>query len=110
MIVRRWEARATAEGADRYRAHFATVVVEQLKELDGFRGAQVLRAVDAGTDRVELIDLTYWESLDAITAFAGADVRMAIVDETARQYLLEFDSTVSHYSLEVDTVTGSAQT
>ena len=109
MIVRRWEARTTTEGADRYQAHFANVVLEKLKMLDGFRGAQILRAVDAGADQVKLIDLTYWESLDSISAFAGAEVRTAVVDETARQYLVDFDSRVSHYSVEVDTITGSAR-
>lgn len=108
MIVRRWEARATTEGADSYQAHFATVVLDKLKTLNGFHGAQILRAVDPGADQVKLIDLTYWESLDSISAFAGADVRTAVVDETARQYLVDFDSSVSHYSLEVDTITGSA--
>ncbi len=86
------------------------MVVDKLKALDGFRGAQLLRAVDSGTGHVELIDLTYWESLESITAFAGTDVRTAIVDETARQCLVDFDHTVSHYSLEVDTITDSAQT
>jgi heme-degrading monooxygenase HmoA len=109
MIVRRWEAWATAVGADRYEQHFATVVVEKLKTLDGFRGAQMLRAVDAADDRVQLMDLTYWESLESITAFTGDDVRTAIVDETAQQYLLNFDTTASHYSLEVDAVSGSVQ-
>jgi heme-degrading monooxygenase HmoA len=109
MIVRRWEARTTTEGADRYQAHFATVVLEKLKPLDGFRGAQILRAVDAGADHVKLIDLTYWESLDSISAFAGADLRTAVVDETARRYLVDFDRSVSHYSVELDTITGSAR-
>lgn len=109
LIVRRWEARTTTEGAERYQAHFATVVLEKLKTLDGFRGAQILRAVDPGADQVKLIDLTYWESLDSIGAFAGADLRTAVVDETAQRYLVDFDSSVSHYSLEVDTVTGSAR-
>jgi heme-degrading monooxygenase HmoA len=109
MIVRKWEARTTTEGADRYQAHFATVVLDKLKTLDGFHGAQILRAADADAENVKLIDLTYWESLDSISAFAGADVRTAVVDDTARQFLVDFDSSVSHNSLELDTITGSAR-
>jgi heme-degrading monooxygenase HmoA len=102
MIVRRWEARATPEGAEQYERHFATVGLEKLRTIDGFRGAQVLRSVGQDTDRPHVVDLTYWDSLDAITAFAGADVRTAIVDETAQQYLLDFDRVATHYALDVD--------
>jgi heme-degrading monooxygenase HmoA len=110
VIVRKWEALATADGADKYQEHFATVVVDKLKTLDGFLGAQVLRAVDADADddNVKLMDLTYWDSFDSITAFAGVDVRTAIVDEIARQYLVSFDDTVSHYRLAVDTISAPA--
>jgi heme-degrading monooxygenase HmoA len=101
MIVRRWEARATPDGADKYQAHFATVVVDKLKALDGFRGAQVFRSVESA-GRVHLMDLTYWESLESIVAFAGADVGTAVVDEHAQRLLLDFDTTAAHFTIEVD--------
>ena len=101
MIARIWTARATAEGADRYQQHFESVVLRKLEELDGFRGAIVLRDDDTG-GHVKLTDLTFWDSLEKIEAFAAPDINVAVVDEIARSFLVDFDTTVSHSSVAVD--------
>lgn len=103
MIIRSWGATATAEGADRYQAHFTEAVLPSLRRLNGFKGAYVLRQVATG-DRAVLKDLTFWDSLDAIQAFSGPDLSKAIVDPAARTFLLDYDATVSHYVIEVDTL------
>jgi heme-degrading monooxygenase HmoA len=104
MIARIWTARATDEGADLYERHFENVVLHKLGELDGFRGAVVLRADDEG-GRIKLTDLTFWDSLDAIEAFAAPDIGRAVVDDTAQSFLDDFDTTVTHATVAVDTRT-----
>ena len=105
MIVRRWSATATTEGADEYQRHFTQVVLPALRRIDGFRGAYVLRQFDAQHEqRAVITDLTFWESIDSIQAFSGHDVNNAVVDPTAQTYLLDFDAVVTHHTVVVDTL------
>jgi heme-degrading monooxygenase HmoA len=101
VIARRWTARATTDGADRYQAHFSDVVLPKLEALDGFRGALVLRD-DAAGDRVTLTDITFWDSHAAIGAFSGPDASVAIVDDTARSLLIDYDTTTTHATVAID--------
>jgi hypothetical protein len=45
---------------------------------------------------------TFWESTDAIRAFAGADITSAVVEPEARRVLLDVDPTASHRTVLVD--------
>lgn len=100
MIVRTWTARASPEGADRYQQHFANAVLPKLSKLAGFQGAIVLRQDDGA--EVKLTDLTFWDSLAAIEAFAGPSVTTAVVDEVAQGLLLEYDAFTTHSVVVVD--------
>jgi heme-degrading monooxygenase HmoA len=101
VIARRWTARATIDGADRYQAHFSAVVLPKLERLAGFRGALVLRE-ESGGDRVTLTDITFWESHAAIGAFSGPDPSVAVVDDTARSLLIDYDTTATHATVAID--------
>lgn len=102
MIARIWRATATADGADAYRQHFAQSVLPALQRLDGHRGAYLLRRNRDG--QVELQVMTLWESLDAVRRFAEPDVEAAVVEPEARAVLADFDRTVAHHSVVIDTV------
>jgi len=45
------------------------------------------------------ITLTFWEDLEAIEAFAGADIDTAKYYPEDRDYLLEFEPKVAHYEV-----------
>lgn len=92
----RGEARDAAN-ADAYGRHLSDTVLPQLKRLDGFRGAHLLRA-DL-RDRVELRVITLWDSRAAIEAFAGHDISVAIVEPEARAVLAAFDDFATHYDV-----------
>lgn len=104
-VARRWNATASPEGAARYSAHFADVVLPALQQLPGFRGACVLQH-GTQSGRVEIVDMTFWESREAITAFAGADISAAVVDQTAQGLLQEFDASVTHYEVTANSFLG----
>ena len=95
MIARRWTARAKgSEQANAYVAHFEGSVRPHLEATGGFLGASLERLHrDGGT---EIIVVTRWESMDAIRAFAGEDVDLAVVEPDARAVLSKFDSRVKH--------------
>jgi heme-degrading monooxygenase HmoA len=104
-VARRWNAIASPEGAAKYSAHFAYVVMLALQQIPGFRGALVLQH-ETPSGQVEIVDITFWESREAITAFAGADISEAVVDATAQGLLQEFDATVTHYEVTAESLLG----
>jgi heme-degrading monooxygenase HmoA len=99
MIARIWSARTSAAHLSAYRSHVETKVLPVLRSIAGYQGAKLLtRAVE---DDVEVIVVTWWTSLDAIRAFAGADVERAVVAEEVRPILKVWDDRVRHYEVAV---------
>jgi len=105
MIIREWRARAHLSRAQAYPQHFESRVRPELARIPGFLGAS-LRERRVG-ELVEFLVLTRWASLEAIRAFAGADIERAVVDPAAQAALASFDTHVHHY--EVLPNSGAAQ-
>ena len=94
MIARLWRGLAgTPAGADAYQQHVTRKVLPALRGIEGHRGARVLRRDQ------EFIVVTFWESMDAIRKFAGADPEQAVVEPEARAVLTEYDQRVRHYEV-----------
>ena len=102
MIVRSWSATATSAGAGDYSRYFAGTLLPQLRGLPGFAGAYLLSRDFDDAGSVELTACTFWESPEAIRAFAGDDITVAIVEPEAQAMLLDFDRTAAHRSVLVD--------
>jgi heme-degrading monooxygenase HmoA len=97
MIARLWTARTTPALCNSYLEHFSKTVQPSLRKLKGFCGATVFTRPLEGS--VEVIVTTYWESLEAIAAFAGPDRDAAVVAEEATRLLSDFDKRVRHYDV-----------
>jgi len=97
VIIREWRGRASPERAAAYPRHFHDNVVPELLKLDGFVGAHLSRR-DLGS-RLEFLVLTRWQSMDAVRAFAGADVGRAVVEPGAVAALTDYDDHVRHYDV-----------
>lgn len=102
MIVRTWRCWATPERADEYAAYLTGTVFAGLKQIVGHRGAQMLRREDAG--RVEFVAISYWDTVEAIGQYAGADISRAMVKPEARAMLADFDEVVNHYHMPYNTI------
>ena len=99
MIARRWRGWAGGPAdADAYVEHFERAVRPRLEASDGFVDATVERVEQDG-GRTEIVVITRWESLDAIRAFAGDDVEVAVVEPEALAVLADFDDRVRHIEL-----------
>jgi heme-degrading monooxygenase HmoA len=97
MIARFWSAQTTPDRAPAYAEHLRTRVLPTLRAVEGYAGAVLLdRAVG---ETVEMIVITWWRSLDAIRAFAGADLEQAVVAPEAAALLTRLDRRVRHYTL-----------
>jgi heme-degrading monooxygenase HmoA len=104
MIIREWRGRAASSRAAEYPRHFRTAVVPELRQVAGFRGASLCRRdTPAG---IEFVVLTRWESMDAVRAFAGAQVERAVVEPGAVAALESFEAAVQHYEV-IEEVSGT---
>jgi heme-degrading monooxygenase HmoA len=95
--MRMWGARATITGAEEYVQHAAKRVFSKLREIEGHRGAYLLRRTVDGA--VEFVVLTLWESIDAVRRFAVVDLNKAVVEPEARAFLTSFDDPASHFEV-----------
>ena len=102
LIVRTWSATASPIGAEDYSRYFAETLLPQLRELSGFGGAYLLRRDLDQDGTIELTAHTFWESREAIRAFAEDDIAVAIVEPEAQAMLLDFDRSATHRSMIID--------
>src|SRR5260370_30817077 len=102
LPARTWSATAASEGAGDYSRYFAGTLLPRLRELPGFAGAYLLRRNLGEDGTAELTAHTFWESPEAIRAFAGDDITATIVEPEAQAMLLDFDRTAAHPSVVGD--------
>jgi heme-degrading monooxygenase HmoA len=99
MIARLWSAQATPVNTSAYVDHLKSQVLPALKKVDGYAGAMLLERPNA--DRVEILVITYWRSVDSIRGFAPNNAEEAVVAEEAASLLAQFDRRVRHYEVVV---------
>ena len=98
MIVRLWRGEAaTPAKARAYFEHVTGTVFPALKALAGHVDAWLLRR-EVGT-KTEFLAMTLWTSLEAIKAFSGGDIDVAIVEPEGRAALSDFDGFARHYEV-----------
>jgi heme-degrading monooxygenase HmoA len=95
MIVRAWRGYAAAANAEAYPRHLLQTVRPKLEQLSGFRGLYLLRR--SGPTEVGYQVLTLWDSMEAVTAFAGTTPDRAVVEPEAQAALVRYDAVVQHY-------------
>jgi hypothetical protein len=102
MIVRTWSATADSAGAGNYSRYFAGTLLPELRKLPGFAGACLLSRDVGEGGTAELTAHTFWVSAEAISAFAGDDITLSVVEPEAQAMLLDFDRTATHRSVLLD--------
>jgi len=99
MIARHWRGIARATAADAYIEHLRVETFPALAQLPGFLNASILRRdVPLG---VEFLIVSYWESLERISAFAGPDLEAAVVSAVVQGMMVEFDTRARHYEVSL---------
>jgi len=99
MIARFWTAKTSQAQAPVYTDHLKSHVLATLREVDGYLGAKLLERETEG--EVEIVVITFWRSLDAVSEFAGDDLESAVVSEEIAPVLLYYDQRVRHYDVVV---------
>jgi heme-degrading monooxygenase HmoA len=99
MICRMWHGWTTPANADAYEQLLRTEIFAGIaaRGIDGYHGIELLRRPAAGV--VEFVTLMWFESVDAVRAFAGPDYEVAVVPPEARALLERFDARSAHYEV-----------
>jgi heme-degrading monooxygenase HmoA len=97
MIVRMWHGRVPTSKADAYREFTKRRAIPDYQSVPGNLSVHVLERRE--DDITHFITLTFWESLEAIQGFAGADVEAAKYYPEDQDFLLEFEPRVVHYEV-----------
>jgi heme-degrading monooxygenase HmoA len=99
MICRIWHGWTTSENGDAYERLLRSEIFREIAErhISGYHGIELLRRV-AG-DAVEFVTLMWFDSVEAVRAFAGADYEVAVVPPEARALLERFDARSAHYEV-----------
>jgi len=96
VITRLWRGWTAPENADAYERFLLTDLFPSMRDIPGFRGADVLRRDDHG--EVMFVTLTRFDTLDAIRAFAGDDYEIPVLEPTARALLSRYDQRAQHFT------------
>jgi heme-degrading monooxygenase HmoA len=99
MISRIWHGYTRPGDADAYEALLRDEVITGIegRSIDGFQEIQVFRR-DLGHE-VEFVTLMWFDSLEAVRAFAGEDHEASVVPPAARALLSRFDERSQHYEV-----------
>jgi ATP-dependent Clp protease ATP-binding subunit ClpA len=96
-VARQWTGVVKPGLGDQYVAHLRRETLAVLHETAGFAYATIIhRDVEDG---IEFQVTTYWQSLDAIQAFAGDDVTRAVVPPAAQALMIRYDDRAVHYTI-----------
>jgi heme-degrading monooxygenase HmoA len=97
MIARIWRGATRVADADAYLSYLRQTGIKEYEATPGNGGVQVLRSVQG--DEAEWVLISFWETLDAVRAFAGDDIERAVFYPEDERFLLRKDLTVTHYEL-----------
>lgn len=97
MIARTWHGRVPASRADAYYACLQRSGLADYRATPGNRGVLVLRRTEG--DVTHFVLTSFWDSLDAVRRFAGADAEQAHYYPEDDAFLLEKEPYVTHHEV-----------
>ncbi len=101
MISRVWHGFTTAAQADEYEKLLRTTILPDIqgRGIPGYRGVYLARRNEGG--ETQFITAMFFDSMEAVRAFAGDSYDLAVVPPAARALLTRFDSHASHFDVVV---------
>jgi heme-degrading monooxygenase HmoA len=99
MICRVWRGWTTKDNADAYERVVRGEVIPgiEARRIPGFRSIDLVRR-ERDHD-VEFMTLMWFDTIDSVKAFMGADYETAHVPEQAQAVLADFDKRSVHYEV-----------
>ena len=99
MIVRTWTAHTTPDRESAYLDEVRKVVLPHLRTVSGYLGSHFLRRSANG--KLEILVLTYWESMEAVRLLAGEEPTRAYMPPEIAATLERYDHEAVHYDVVI---------
>jgi heme-degrading monooxygenase HmoA len=102
MITRVWHGWTMPANADAYEALLKREIFIGIKnrQIAGYKGIHLFRR-NLGKE-VEFVTVMWFDSMEAVRAFAGEDYEVAVVPLKARALLSRFDARSQHYEVKAE--------
>ena len=97
MIVRMWHGRVPTSKALAYRNFLNERAIPDYQSVEGNINVHILERAEG--EVTHFITMTFWENMDVIKGFAGADPEVAKYYPEDKDFLLEFEPNVVHYDV-----------
>jgi len=97
MICRIWHGRTTVSKADAYARFLEERAIPDYRSVAGNLSVAVLRRDEGAV--THFLTVTHWDSESSIRAFAGDEVLKAKYYAEDKDFLLEFEPQVQHYTV-----------
>ena len=104
MIARSWRGATRAADASAYVAYVEATGLRAYAATPGNLGAFVLQRPVEEPEApegplTEVVVISFWDSIEAVSRFAGQDPTRAVFYPEDEQYLVRRDLTVDHYDV-----------
>lgn len=98
MIARIWKGWTRREDAERYEELFREVVLPEVTTgVTGYKGMNLLKRNTDG--ETEFTTIFWFDSMEAVRAFAGDDIDRAVVPDAVRELMIRVQDHVSHHEV-----------
>ena len=97
MVVRMWHGRVPTAKARSYRAFLNARALPDYRAAAGNISVHILERQEGPV--THFITMTFWESMAAISGYAGDDIQVARYYPEDADYLLEYEPHVVHYEV-----------
>jgi len=97
MVTRIWHGATPASKSDEYLNLMRTVAIPDYRSTPGNKGAYALRRMEG--DTAHFLMVTFWESEEAIRAFARDDISGAKYYDFDKNFLLELEPCPTHFEI-----------
>ena len=97
MITRIWRGWTRPEDTDSYTDYILATGIAEYAATPGNLGAYLVSRPDG--DRTEFLTISFWETKEAIAAFAGDDIDEAVFYPEDDRFLIDRETTVKHFTV-----------
>lgn len=97
MIARIWTGVTPGIRADEYYGYIRRTGIPGLTQTPGNQGVYVFRQLN--NNEAHFMMISFWDSFEAIKDFAGENISQARLYPDDNDFLIRYDSTVTHYEV-----------
>jgi heme-degrading monooxygenase HmoA len=102
MIIRTWRAKTTENKEADYQRCVKSIVLPYFKQCEGYQGCKFARNILIESDQIEILVMTFWEDMDAVTAFSGDPGAHAYLPDEIAKTLDSYDATSEHFEVFIE--------